>query len=118
MIPAKAILIVLAPLLAVTPAFAETITPSEASQHVGQSVTVEGVVGEVHHAASGNATFIDMGGHYPRNPFAGVIFSDDASKFPNVDSLEGTTIDVTGTIKLYRGRPEIILNDAGQIKSK
>jgi DNA/RNA endonuclease YhcR with UshA esterase domain len=104
--------------IATSPALAETITPSEASQHVGQSVTVEGIVSEVHHAASGKVTFVDMGGRYPDNQFAGVIFSDDASKFPNVDSLEGKTIDVTGTITLYRGRPEIILNDAGQIKSK
>jgi DNA/RNA endonuclease YhcR with UshA esterase domain len=104
--------------IAATPALAETITPSEASQRVGQSVTVEGVVSEVHHAASGKVTFIDVGGIYPDNPFAGVIFSDDASKFPNVDSLEGKTIDITGMIKLYRGKPEIILNDAGQIKTK
>jgi DNA/RNA endonuclease YhcR with UshA esterase domain len=114
----KPILLFVALLVAASPALAETIRPSEAPQHVGQSVTVEGVVSEVHHAASGKVTFIDMGGLYPDNPFAGVIFSDDAGKFPNIDSLEDKTIDVTGMIKLYRGRPEIILNDAGQIKSK
>jgi DNA/RNA endonuclease YhcR with UshA esterase domain len=114
----KPILLVVALLVTAAPASAETITPSAASQHVGQPVTVEGVVSEVHHAASGKVTFINMGGRYPDNPFTAVIFADEASKFPNVDSLEGRTIDVTGTVKLYRGRPEIILNDAGQIKSK
>jgi DNA/RNA endonuclease YhcR with UshA esterase domain len=114
----KAIVLALGLASMTAPALAETIQPIDAQKYVGKSVTVEGAVSEVHHAASGKVTFIDMGGIYPDNPFAGVIFSDDASKFPNVDSLEGETIDVTGTIKLYRGKPEIILNDAGQIKSK
>jgi len=39
-------------------------------------------------------------------------------KFPDVDSLEGKTIDITGTIKLYNKRLEIILNDPEQIKIK
>jgi micrococcal nuclease len=101
-------------------AFAQTptITPPEAKDHVGQIVTVEGTVSEVHHAASGKVTFIDMGGRYPNNPFAGVIFSGDASQFPAVDSFTGKTVDITGRVKLYNGSPEIILNEPGQIKIK
>jgi DNA/RNA endonuclease YhcR with UshA esterase domain len=101
-----------------TSAKAETIVPSNTQKYVGKSVTVEGNVSEVHHAASGKVTFIDMGGRYPNNTFAGVIFSDDAAKFPDVDSLDGKTVDITGTIKLYQGRPEIILNDLSQLKTK
>jgi DNA/RNA endonuclease YhcR with UshA esterase domain len=101
-----------------TPALAETIVPSDAPRYVGKSVTVEGVVSEVHHAASGKAIFIDIDGRYPNNRFAGVIFADDAARFPDVDSLEGKTVDITGTIKLYQGRPEIILNESTQIKAK
>jgi DNA/RNA endonuclease YhcR with UshA esterase domain len=101
-----------------TPAFAETIAPSDTQRYVGKSVAVEGTVSEVHRAASGKVTFIDMGGRYPDNAFAGVLFSDDAGKFPNIDSLDGKTVDITGTIKLYHGRTEIILNDPAQIKAK
>jgi DNA/RNA endonuclease YhcR with UshA esterase domain len=97
---------------------APTIAPAAAKDHVGEQVTVEGVVGEVHHAASGRATFIDIGGRYPNNPFAAVIFESDAAKFPNVDALDGKTVDITGRIRLYRGTPEIILSDPGQIKTK
>ncbi len=114
----KRLLLTFSFILMLSPARAETITPVEAPQHVGQNVTVEGPVSEVHHAASGKVTFIDMGGHYPNNTFTAVIFADEASKFPNVDSLEGKTIDVSGQISLYRGRPEIILNDPAQIKMK
>lgn len=101
-----------------TPSLADAIAPAQARDHVGQSVTVEGLVSEVHHAASGNVTFIDLGGRYPNNRLAGVIFSDDAAKFPDVDSLQDKTIDISGTIKLYQGRPEIVLSDPAQIKVK
>lgn len=101
-----------------TSAEAETIAPSDTQKYVGKSVTGEGTVSEVHHAASGKVTFIDMGGRYPNNALAGVIFSDDADKFPDIDSLDGKTVDITGTIKLYQGRTEIILNEPAQIKAK
>lgn len=97
---------------------AETISACDADKYVGKLVTVEGVVSDVHHARSGKATFIDMCGKFPNNGFGGVIFSDDATKFPDMDSLDGKTIDITGMIKAYQGRPEIILNDPAQIKTK
>jgi DNA/RNA endonuclease YhcR with UshA esterase domain len=114
----KAVVLAVGLALAPISAFAETITPAEARQHVGQSVTVEGIVSDVNTTDRAGVTFLDIGGHYPDNVFTAVIFKDDASKFPNVDALAGKTIDVTGTVKLYMGRPEMILNDAGQIKAK
>jgi DNA/RNA endonuclease YhcR with UshA esterase domain len=106
-----------APSLAQTPTPA-TIAPAAAKDHIGEQVTVEGVVGEVHHAASGRTTFIDIGGRYPNNPFAAVIFESDAGKFANVDAFNGKTVDITGRIRLDRGAPEIILSDPGQVKIK
>ena len=103
---------------AATPALAETIAPPDAQKYIGKTVTVEGVVATVHHAVSGKVTFIDIGGRYPDNAFTGIILADDAAKFPDVDKLEGKTIDITGTITLYNKKPEIILKDATQIKTK
>jgi len=107
---------------AAAPALAQTQMPAiaaaDAKAHVGQTVTVEGVVSEVHTAASGRATFIDIGGRYPHHTFTAVIFSRDVTKFSNVDALNGKTVDVTGPVRLPNGRPEIILNDPGQIKAK
>lgn len=114
----KALILAFGLALTTIPAAAETIAPLEAKAHVGQIVTVEGTVSEVHHAASGKVIFIDMGGRYPNNAFAAVVFAEDASKFPNVDSLEGKIADISGSIRLYKGKPEIILNDPGQIKAK
>jgi|HubBroStandDraft_6_1064221.scaffolds.fasta_scaffold635773_2 DNA/RNA endonuclease YhcR with UshA esterase domain len=114
----KAFILALLLTLTAAPALAETITAAEAKNHIGQNVTVEAVVSEVHHVQSGRATLIDMGGSYPNNAFTAVIFKDDFSKFSTVDSLAGKTIDVTGQVKEYQGRPEIILNDPAQLKVK
>jgi len=100
------------------PALAETITAAEAKSHIEKNVTVEGMVSEVHHARSGKVILIDIGGRYPNNTFTAVILQDAFNKFPNVDSLANKTIDVTGQIKDYRGRPEIILDDPAQLKVK
>ncbi len=113
----RALVLALGLALTATPALAETIQPADAQAYVGQTVTVEGTVSEVHTARSG-ARFIDIGGRYPNSVFTAVIFSGDASKFPNVDSLNGKTVDITGPVRLYRGKPEIILKDAAQIKAK
>jgi len=99
-------------------ALADPIAPADTPQHVGQSVTVEGVVSEVNTTDRAGVTFVDMGGHYPDNAFTAVIFKADAGKFPDVSALAGKTIDVTGTIKLYKGKTEFFLNDAAQIKVK
>jgi DNA/RNA endonuclease YhcR with UshA esterase domain len=109
--------------LAVTaaPAVAQTqvqpIAPADAKAHVGQTVTVEGAVGNVATFRSG-MTFIDIGGRYPDNALVAVIFTDDASKFPNMRALGGKTVDVTGPVSLYKGKPEIILKTADQMKTK
>jgi DNA/RNA endonuclease YhcR with UshA esterase domain len=113
----RALLFALGLAITATAALAETITPEEAPSHVGQSVTVEGAVSNVHTVASG-VTFLDMGGRYPNNAFTAVILKADAAKFPNMDALNGKTVDITGTVRLYKGAPEILLNDAAQLKAK
>jgi DNA/RNA endonuclease YhcR with UshA esterase domain len=104
--------------LTVASAHAETISACDAAKYVDKLVTVEGTVSGVNHAASGKMIFVDMCGRYPNNALGVPILSDDAAKFPDIDSLGGKIIDVTGVIKLYQGRPEIILSDPAQLKVK
>jgi DNA/RNA endonuclease YhcR with UshA esterase domain len=103
--------------LAVLPARAETIGAGEVNAHVGQTVTVEGAISDIHTGRSG-ATFIDIGGSYPDNNFTAVIFAADAAKFPNASALDGKTVAISGPVQLYQGRPEIILKSADQLKAK
>ncbi|HZS64869.1 MAG TPA: hypothetical protein VFA53_10310 [Xanthobacteraceae bacterium] len=97
---------------------AETIQPSEAPAHVGSRVTVEGVVSRVHRDARSGATFIDLGLSAAGKGFTAVIFSADAAKFTDVAALNGKTVQVTGAVRLYKGKPEVILKDAGQIAAR
>jgi DNA/RNA endonuclease YhcR with UshA esterase domain len=103
---------------AALPAQAQPIGPAETKAHVGQPVTVEAAITDVHVAAKSGATFIDMGGEFPDNNFVAVIFPDDVAKFPNAAALEGKTVTITGTVQMYQGKPEIILKSASQLKTK
>jgi len=114
----RRILILLALSLTTTSVFGETIRASDAASHSGQSVTVEGVVNEVHTVRSGNATFIDMGGYYPNNTFTAVIFARSMAAVGDVSGLDGKTVDITGTVQTYQGKPEIIVISREQIHVK
>ena len=48
-------------------------------------------------------------------PFTVVIFSNDLKDVGDVRHLEGRTIEIRGAVKVYDGRPEIILNRISQI---
>lgn len=95
-------------------AHAETITPGDSAHHVGSSVTVEGVVSQVS-VSSGGTIFINFGGRYPNQEFYGVIFKSNSRQFSEVRALEGQTIALSGTVQLYKGRPQIILQSPSQI---
>ncbi len=102
-------------LLASSPAFAATITPQEATSHIGQIVSVEGVA-HVHVARS--ASFLDMGGDYPNEVFEAVVFPKVATMFGDLTRYDGKSVDINGRIREYRGKPEIILLSPSQIAVK
>lgn len=93
---------------------AETISPQEASRHVGSLVTVEGEVSQVS-TSNGGTTFINFGGRFPNHVFYAVIFESSAHRFPGVQGLEGQPVAISGTIELYKGKPQIILQSPDQI---
>jgi len=92
------------------------IAPEQAAQHVGETVVVKGVVSRVHTMASSSTTFIDFGPQYPNQTFTAVIFAKSQSRFPGVDKLVGNTVLVKGTVQLYKGKPEIVLEYAEQLQ--
>ena len=101
---------------AALPAQAQTIGANDAKAHVGQTVTIQAAITDVRTLRSG-MTFIDVGGSYPDNNFAAVIFAPDAAKFPNIGALKGKTVAISGPVQLYQGKPEIILKSAEQLKA-
>ena len=91
------------------------IKDSEATAHVGQQVVVEGAVAAVFTSRSGN-TFLNFGAPYPNQDFSAVIFAENSSSFRNVEQLQGKRVAVSGVVRLYRGKPEIILRSAHQLR--
>jgi DNA/RNA endonuclease YhcR with UshA esterase domain len=91
------------------------VTDAQASQYVGQVVTVEGVVAQVGHSRRSNTTFLDFGARYPNSTFVAVIFASAADRFPNPDQWEGRRVRVTGRVRMYQGKPEIALDTPSQL---
>jgi hypothetical protein len=91
------------------------VSADSAATHVGQTATVEGTVANVKHAPRFHAIFVDFGGVYPNQSFTAYIDEKNASKFPDVDKLMSHKAKVTGKIVLYRGKPEIVVEEASQL---
>ena len=120
----KAVLLILCLLIVRSISIAEeqSINPTDAEKYVGKEKTVCGMVASATYASrtKGQPTFLNLDQPYPNQIFAVVIWGLDRKKFNNPPEVfyKGKTICVTGKIKSYKGRPEIIVNDPSQIKFK
>ncbi len=110
----RTLLLALGFVVVALPGRAQTIGPADIKAHIGQTVTVKAAVTDVRTLRSG-VTFIDIGGRYPKNDFAAVIFAADAGKFSNLDALKGKTVAISGPVQVYQGKPEIVLKAADQL---
>jgi|SRR6516162_3734031 DNA/RNA endonuclease YhcR with UshA esterase domain len=108
----------LAPLLCVIAARADkpiVIKESEAIQYVGKEAEVRGRVVSVTTSPLGT-TFINFGGEYPNQTFAGYIAAGSTiAADQRLTMIQGKTISITGTIRLRDGKPEIEIVSADQI---
>ena len=62
--------------------------------------------------------FINFGRRYPNQTFTAAVFVGDTHKFSDLTQLAGHTVQVCGDVKLYRGKPDMILRDPGQIATR
>jgi len=110
---------ILALLLCVIAARADkpiVIKDSEAVQYVGKEVEVRGRVVSVTSSPLGTA-FINFGGDYPNQTFAGFIEAGSAiATDQRLTMIQGKVISITGTIELREGKPEINVVSTDQIK--
>lgn len=97
---------------------AQTITCGEVSSYVGQSITicteVKGV--SVDSAIKQIPTLLFLCAPFPRQVLNVVIRKDVAAKFSTSPTTwNGKQICVTGTISIYKGKPEIVVKNKDQI---
>jgi len=100
----------------------DLIPASEAYKYVGKNKTVSGTVVAARYAAEsrGQPTFLNFEEPHPNQVFGVVIWGSDRSKFetPPDSAFLGRQLRVTGLIKKYQGKPQIIVTDPGQIVIK
>jgi hypothetical protein len=87
----------------------------QASQHIGETKCVTGKVIRVKVGLKG-VHFLDFCEDQMACPFTVVVFSHDLKDVGDVRRLAGRTVEIKGDVKLYDGRPEIILRRISQIE--
>jgi len=98
------------------------VSSAEAVSHVGEHITVCGVVSGVSYRpdVNGQPTFINFDRPFPNHTFTALVWGDRRSSFnppPEVRFGEGTTVCVDGLVELYQGTPEIVVDNPSQISA-
>jgi hypothetical protein len=92
----------------------DCISISETAHHVGETKCVTGKVVRVKVGSNG-VHFLDFCSEQMACPFTVVAFKHDLKDVGDVRLLVGRTIEIRGLLKLYDGRPEIVLSHISQI---
>lgn len=92
----------------------KTYDYTEAPNHIGEYAAIQGKVVKVFQSSKGTV-FFDYNYDYRKSPFSAVIFASSVGNFGNLFQYEGKTVKVTGIIKTYQDRAEIILENPSQI---
>jgi hypothetical protein len=89
------------------------IRAQDAESHLGDKVEIDGIV-RVHE--KDQATFLDLGGDYPNEALAVVIWPKDRSQFGDLAALDGKPIAVSGEVRRYESGFEIVAREKGQVQ--
>src|ERR1700743_3119379 len=104
-------------LLAV-PAWAATGIPSpfpplradQARANEGQNIIVEGIASDIHQDYR-FGTYLDIDSHGPSPVFAGYIPKGNEGQFPDIETLRGHVVRITGVVRIRDGYPIIQMTD-------
>ena len=120
----NAVLLILCFLIIASASIAQeqSIKPTEAQKFIGEKKTVCGMVASATYAnrTKGQPIFLNLDQPYPNQIFTVVIWGSDRKNFSNPPETfyKGKTICVTGEIKSFKGKPQIIVHDPSQINVK
>jgi hypothetical protein len=100
--------------------FSQTLTPEEAGKHVGDNVKICGKIfgGRFLETSNGAPTLLNMGATYPKNPFTIWVAGTVRAKMgyaPEI-TLKDKDVCVTGTVTLYKEKPEIRVTEISQLE--
>jgi DNA/RNA endonuclease YhcR with UshA esterase domain len=98
--------------------FGQTVSSDSLSLYKGKKITVCDVVVDSHRNKGNQlTTFLNFGKPFPYQNFTVVIFNEDLKKFDDDPSkiFLGKKICITGKVRIYKGKPEIVVKQARQI---
>jgi hypothetical protein len=95
-------------------AASDCLSIRDAGEHVGETKCITGKVTHVKVGPKG-VHFVSFCEDQMACPFSVVVFASDLKDVGDVRRLEGRVIEIRGPVKLYDGRPEIILNRISQL---
>ncbi len=105
-------------MLALSGCASATCLPMEqAARHVGETACVHGKVLTVS-ATPGGTHLLRFCEEGRECGFSAVVFRKDLRQVGDVRTLQGKEIDIQGQIRLYKGRPEVIVRDSRQLKGE
>ena len=90
------------------------LTPAEAKESVGKYGTVVAKVVQVR--AQEKMTHINFEKPYPYHTFTAIVFASRTNLFPDLEKLVSKTVEVSGKIEEYNGKPQMILLTKNQLK--
>lgn len=99
--------------------FSQTVPLDSVQFYEGKEITVCAKVMDTYVSKTNEGTtFVNFGNPYPKSTFTVVIFEGDLPNFKYTPSvyLKGKKVCITGKVKIYKGKPEIIVNKEEQIR--
>jgi micrococcal nuclease len=100
-------------------ALSQTIVLDSAANYEGKTVTVcAKVQGAKLMDGEKKTVYLNFGKPYPNHTFTVVIFGKDFANFSYAPAefLKDKTVCITGTIKIYKDKPEMIITKESEIK--
>ncbi|WP_339888581.1 hypothetical protein [uncultured Flavobacterium sp.] len=99
--------------------FSQTVSIDSLQHYEGKKVTIcAKVQGIFISNKTKKTTFINFGKPYPKEKFVVVIFEKDLINFSYdiPTHLKNKTVCITGIVKMYKGKPEIVATKEEQIE--
>lgn len=105
----KSIIVVSLALFSIPSYAFEKIQSEQAPRYVNQLVTVCGHVAQI--KPYKDRIYLNLGRAYPNQDLALVIWEQDKTKYPHLNSYLSQRLCTTGRIKEYKGQYQITVNE-------
>lgn len=91
-----------------------SISSAEASEHIGDSISVRGYVVDVY--LSDKVAYLNFDKKFPKNTFTCTIFRKYFPEFGDLTIYKDKFVEVNGKISVFKNKPQMILYSKDQIE--